>query len=459
MALGASCDLRAREYFQPFTRFERPGANSRSSNVPGSERAPQVSPVFNCGDSGPGSLRSAVETAASGDTIDMSQLVCSRISLTTGETDVRVDSLTLLGRTDGQLVIDGSALKGMNFGLIEHVGFGTLSLYELTLMYGEALFQGGCINSWGNVYLYNTAVAGCIVRPDASSLPGGGGGVAAYGFVAMQGSVVSGNILYSTLGQARGGGVFAGSGLLMRESRIDHNQALSYTELGLAGGAFVRSGGAYIAYSTIDDNIAGGTTAPGRQYPGNAGALLIATYGSPFPSTIINSTISQNLAFNVIGGIYTDASISIYNSTVAFNEAYSNGSAAGYYAGGLHVYLGTAYLFSSIIAENTALGAYLDLTTNLGTVSGAYNLIMASTVSPPGTLAVDPQLGPLGDYGGPTPTNPLVSTSPAINRGRDIGEQYDQRGPGFPRIVGASSDIGAFEFSSTDLIFVDGFDL
>jgi hypothetical protein len=243
----------------------------------------------------------------------------------------------------------------------------------------------------------------------------------------------------------------------MRASRIYGNTAASTGELGLGGGAFVRDGGAYIAYSAIDGNFAG-ISIGSRTYLGNAGGLLIANYGSPFPSTIVNSTISQNIATHTIGGIYADGSIALYNSTVAFNQANSNGSSAGYYAGGMHVYLGSAYLFSSIIAENLAQGAYLDLTVNKATVSGAYNLIMGSTVSPPGTLTGDPQLGALADNGGQTPTNPLAATSPAIDRGRDIGETYDQRGSGFPRVVGVSADIGAFEFNSTDVIFVDGFD-
>ena len=41
--------------------------------------APAAVAVANCNDSGTGSLREAVANAASGDTIDLSQLGCSRI--------------------------------------------------------------------------------------------------------------------------------------------------------------------------------------------------------------------------------------------------------------------------------------------------------------------------------------------------------------------------------------------
>jgi hypothetical protein len=60
----------------------------------------------------------------------------------------------------------------------------------------------------------------------------------------------------------------------------------------------------------------------------------------------------------------------------------------------------------------------------------------------------DPQLAPLGNYGGPTLTMPPLPGSPAIDAGDDSATNSfvtDQRGPGFPRFVGLHVDIGAFE--------------
>ena len=71
---------------------------------------------------------------------------------------------------------------------------------------------------------------------------------------------------------------------------------------------------------------------------------------------------------------------------------------------------------------------------------------------------IDPQLLPLADNGGPTQTHALASDSPAIDLGNDVaGEAWDQRGPGFPRVIGARADIGAFE-SNPDRIFANGFE-
>src|SRR5262249_51668897 len=64
-------------------------------------------------------------------------------------------------------------------------------------------------------------------------------------------------------------------------------------------------------------------------------------------------------------------------------------------------------------------------------------------------LNVNPQLGPLQNNGGPTPTMALLAGSPAIDAGDNTGAPaYDQRGPGFARIIGGGIDIGAFELQT-----------
>ena len=60
-----------------------------------------------------------------------------------------------------------------------------------------------------------------------------------------------------------------------------------------------------------------------------------------------------------------------------------------------------------------------------------------------------PGLGALADNGGPTPTMLPQPGSPLINAGNNglipMGMTFDQRGAGFPRVVGSSVDIGAVE--------------
>jgi hypothetical protein len=66
---------------------------------------------------------------------------------------------------------------------------------------------------------------------------------------------------------------------------------------------------------------------------------------------------------------------------------------------------------------------------------------------------VDPWLDVLQDNGGLVPTMGLLSSSPAIDKGKNIGLSTDQRGlprpidfAGVPNAAGGNgSDIGAFE--------------
>jgi hypothetical protein len=67
---------------------------------------------------------------------------------------------------------------------------------------------------------------------------------------------------------------------------------------------------------------------------------------------------------------------------------------------------------------------------------------------------IEPMLGPLQDNGGPTLTHALLPGSPAIDAGDPNFATtllYDQRGPGFNRVMNGRIDIGSFEVQSTPL--------
>jgi len=66
-------------------------------------------------------------------------------------------------------------------------------------------------------------------------------------------------------------------------------------------------------------------------------------------------------------------------------------------------------------------------------------------------INTDPVLGPLQDNGGPTFTHALLAGSPAIDAGDPNFAPppfYDQRGPGFVRVVNGRIDVGSFEIQS-----------
>ncbi len=94
-------------------------------------------------------------------------------------------------------------------------------------------------------------------------------------------------------------------------------------------------------------------------------------------------------------------------------------------------------------------------------VVGANNLVyFTDIVLPAGTiLLTDPSLRALDANGGLTATHMPNFGSPVIDFGNNVsGAMVDQRGPGYPRILGALPDIGAVEFDLSDEIFANGFD-
>ncbi len=132
--------------------------------------------------------------------------------------------------------------------------------------------------------------------------------------------------------------------------------------------------------------------------------------------------------------------------TLANNTAAGNG-------GGIANFQNTASLTNCIVAANTGGGGDLYNFAASTIAAGGTNLVQSyfngGTLNGSGSLvARAPLLAALGDYGGPTPTMPPLSGSPAIDGGSTaavatLGLNSDQRG--YPRFSGARVDIGAVE--------------
>jgi hypothetical protein len=108
--------------------------------------------------------------------------------------------------------------------------------------------------------------------------------------------------------------------------------------------------------------------------------------------------------------------------------------------------------YDTLLADNTVAGPGTNTSPDLagGLGSQGHNLIGSSQggsgYAATDLLNVDPRLGPLQDNGGSTQTMALLSGSPAIDAGDNTdAPMWDQRGPGFRRIVNGIIDIGAFE--------------
>jgi hypothetical protein len=232
-----------------------------------------------------------------------------------------------------------------------------------------------------------------------------------------------------------------------------------FTPGGDVGGAVqVQSGGSLsLSNCTLMGNSTGGTTSLGGAIY-NHGTL-----------TLTACTLAANTSTDG-GGIENDstATASLVNCTLANNVATQVGGAIENYTGqltlkqctvssnatGIDTVAGNVDLVNTIVANNN--GVDISTTGGMLTFDGT-NILTLINISGSivqfngGVIYANPLLGPLTINGGPTMTMMPPNGSPAVNAGLTsaaAGITYDQRGPGFPRVVGAAVDIGAVEVQS-----------
>ncbi len=461
--------------------------------------------VTSCLDDGSeGTLRSVLLLAEEDDTIDMSALTCSTITLdpALGSLDMgvlgdnHVYRINLVGPGRDQLTIDGNGVVN----LIEHLAFSSsqafLSISDLSLANGR--YAGGlasCINAGGALTLTRVDINNCqttgggpqfaaaviasnlfmndsTVTGSTGSTTGTGDTRVVLGAVyadnaELVDSTISGNTITSVSGGngtsyfTAGGGLYVRGDATITTSTISGNSADATGDgLNAIGGGVFVTGDLVISHSTIDGNTVDGDG-------GGVFKARFSNYGDPGTIlTIDNSTISGNSAARG-GGISSARPSTISNSTIAFNGATDGAGGMLFLPSGAD---NLQFEFQSTILAANTVGETATLPVDLGsagtlTVIGANNLIGdAGTLAlPPDTLDGDPLLAALADNGGPTRTHALADDSPAIDAGNNAGAfDFDQRGEGFPRIVGAVADIGAIEASAPvidDTIFANGFEV
>ena len=396
--------------------------------------------VTNTNDSGPGSLRGAIAAASDGDTIQFDPALKGQtITLTSGELFIN-NNLTITGPGPSQLTVKRSTAGGTPAFRIFHILQHTVTIEGLSIINGLALALGGnspdagggifCDDEEENNERLAVTVSNCVISGNTAGGPnffGGGGGIS---FGAING--------------------FAPSMLMVNNCTISSNSCKGYN----GGGIYIDvrdttgMSSVTIANCTISgnsaDRLGGGIH--------NAGDIVAAVL------TIGNSTLSGNTATFFGGGIYSDgdfggrAALRINNSTLSGNLANSGGAI---YNTGSH-FGGTATLdIGNTILNSGATGG--TLFNDGGTVtSHGFNLSSddaGGNLNGPGDqINTAPLLGPLQDNGGPTFTHALLPGSPAIDAGDPNFTPppfFDQRGPGFNRVVNGRIDKGSFEVQSS----------
>ncbi len=250
-------------------------------------------PVTNCNDEGVGSLRDAVENiAVSGDTVDMAGLGCSTITLISGAITTTADDLTIVG--PGTDMNGVTILAGHSSQIFAHLGSGTLRLEYLTVTSGgkyatgDSSALGGCVFSYGSVYLHDAGVKYCVAQTQGSG-PARGGGVYARTGIAAVSSTISGNSVRGDRSPPLGGGLYTPGSLFTNYSWIRGNEVTQATSQGVVFGG---GGGAWIAGDvTMLNSTVSGNTAWGKRPVSRTGSTGIGR-----PAITTSGVSSEDLA-------------------------------------------------------------------------------------------------------------------------------------------------------------------
>ena len=372
-------------------------------------------------DNGAGTLRNAIATAATGDTINFDTTAfpvggTNTITLTSFQLSTSLANLTIDATANGDVTIDANHASGVMYD--NAAAGGSLTLNHLTLRNGK-LNGNNTVGGGIDIPLANLTLAYSTISGSSS---GYGGGIYSYsGNITLVNSTLSGNSSFS------GGGIaFYSGSLTLTNSTLSGNSSSSF------GGGIFSHGGSSI---TLTNSTLSGNSS------GNYGGGIYSRFGS---ITLINSTLSGN------SSNYGGAGITSRTGNVTLASSTLSGNSSNTRSGGIDNFSGSITANNSIVAGNTQ---HSGGDVNPGVSSGANNLI---------GVIPNLNLGTLANNGGPTQTMMPQPGSPAINAiACTGGPATDQRGYMRPDPGSTSAtpcDIGAVEANSiSDEIFKDGF--
>jgi hypothetical protein len=405
--------------------------------------------VINLNDAGAGSLRAAIQLATNNALVDFAPGLEGAIVLTS---ELAINkSLTISG--PGATVL---AVSGGNTSRVFNITSGSVSISGLAIRDGvapTANAKGGGVFNSTSLVLSNCALVSNLALggngANGVTTIGGAGGSGFGGGIYSTGTLVVVNCTLA-LNEARGGN--GGNGGVSANGDFGLNAGAGGSGL---GGAICNDGILNMTNCTFASNRVNG----GNGGIGGDGGLSIGRGGNGGGAEgagVLNRLTCQSANVTITGGFAERGNI---------GTGSPNGTPGSTLGGGLRSTTANAFLVNSLIAENSlgSGGAAANGPDVSGTVvSQGYNLVgmtngssawvasdkVGDVVSP-----VDPWLDVLQDNGGSVPTMGLLSSSPAIDKGKNIGLSTDQRGlprpidfAGVPNAAGGNgSDIGAFE--------------
>ena len=365
--------------------------------------------VTSSNDAGAGTLRQAIADAASGDTITFDfGLNGSVIKLTSAGLSFK-KSLNIVGPGPKSLAIDGNGTYSV-FTIGPTNTTTIVSITGLTVTNGAAVTGGGIVTTTAfDTSALSLALTNCVLAKNRATGPAstysGGGGIAAMRNTSL--TMMNCDIVANEA-NANGGGVWSYS-----QTRYERCLFVSNTSSNSGGGLALRSSDAVkIINCTFSGNA---SFFSGWQSDYGGGALYTQEKANV---TICNSTFTSNTTTKRCGGILSAGTTSMV-------------------------------LQSVLVAGNTDTQGYPDVS---GVFTGVTNCLIQVTngVSIVGANNIFNQsalLEPLANNGGSTRTHALKRNSPAIDHGYNpLSLTTDQRGAGYPRLLGTAVDMGAYEY-------------
>jgi hypothetical protein len=243
---------------------------------------------------------------------------------------------------------------------------------------------------------------------------------------------------------ANGGAISDGDAVLkVNESVLTGNYAGSFGGAIFELGADAQAGRENIIYA---DTITGNTA-------GEAGG---GVYGNNSMGTLATSTVTGNHLLASTNLNYAGAGVWSFNYGYVIDSTIA-GNGPAFWGGGVGAGQGME-IYNSILADNTAT-SFPDLHAAAGVHAG-FSLIESgspiATTEGPNLIGQDPQLGPLQNNGGLTPTMQPAASTPVIDQGHSRFGRDQRLGPRTvdnPTIANApggnAADMGALELGFT----------
>ncbi|MFL5328584.1 MAG: choice-of-anchor Q domain-containing protein [Gemmataceae bacterium] len=400
---------------------------------------PAVLTVTSSADSGTGTLRDALTTAASNgqaDTIQFNSGVTSITLLSNLPQYTEAKDLTIIGNGSLVTTVDGNGYEMFHFNVAS--ANPTISVKSVALINGSATQPYPAVGWGGAIHDRDESLIIDDVYFRGNHADFGGA-------IAIQPSIVTGSFSVSISNST----FYSNTGYLAPALYTDM-AATTITNCIFSKNVSETSAGAIWADGNSSLTVNNSTFSENTSNFGGGGAIL-----SYFETVTLNQCTFSGNAAPVGGALAIDShsKLTLNNCTITDNH--------GNNAGGVSIAQNATVTFNStIVAKNSAFtGVDVDFP---GIIGGDYNLIGivndggmtlngTHNIFGEDTAPLDPLLGSLQNNGGTTFTHEPQSGSPAINRGSNpLGLTTDQRQAS--RSQDLATDIGAVEVHDSNPI-------